>query len=151
MRAVVHVAAGAVIVANISNPWISLPLAVAAHFILDALPHYGDIKAHRAQQLAAQRFAVPVDALAALLMLLAIVLFYPANPLLVALGGILCASPDLGHIFPFVRYLRTGEASVSKDWLSRFHDRIQWCERRWGLVVELPFLVVMLFVLFANA
>lgn len=151
MRAVVHVAAGAAIVATIQNPWISLPVAVLSHFVLDALPHYGDIKAHRAQQLAEQRWAVPLDALAALVVLLAIVIVYPDQPWLVALGGVLCASPDIGHVFPFVRYLRTGDASPARDWLSRFHDKIQWCERRWGIAVELPFLAVMLYVLFANA
>jgi hypothetical protein len=151
MRAVTHVAAGAVIVANISNPWISLPLAVVAHFVLDTLPHYGDVKSHRAQQLAKQRYEVPLDALAGLLVLLAVIVWYPVNPLLVALGGVLCASPDLWHIYPFVRYLRTGDSSVPADWLSKFHDRIQWCERRWGLAVELPLLAILIYILFANA
>lgn len=151
MRAVTHVAAGAVLVAQVGNPWISLPLAVVLHFVLDALPHYGDVKSHRAKQLAEQRIAVPIDATAALGLLVAIMLAYPTNPALVALGGILCASPDLWHVYPFVRYLRSGDASVPHDKLSRFHDRIQWCERRWGLFVEVPFLAVLIFVLFANA
>lgn len=151
MRAVVHVSAGAVIVASISNPWISLPLAVVAHFALDALPHYGDIKAHRAQQLAEQRWAVPLDAFAGLVVLIAIILFYPDNSWLVALGGVLCAIIDLWHVPAFIDYVRNGNSGLPSDWLSRFHDKIQWCERRWGIAVELPFLVVMLYVLFANA
>ncbi len=150
MRAVNHVAAGAVIVASISNPLVSLPLAFLAHFALDALPHSGDVKENESRQLVLQRYILPVDILAGLLLLLAIVLWYPENPWLVAFGGVLCASPDLGHLPRFVRFLRTGKAMPPTDRISRFHTAIQWCERPWGYFVEIPFLAVMVYLLFAN-
>lgn len=35
-----HVLAGAVIASKIGNPWLSLPLSLASHFLLEKVPHW---------------------------------------------------------------------------------------------------------------
>jgi hypothetical protein len=42
MTATNHVITGAILVAAIKNPVVALPLALASHFVLDYLPHFGD-------------------------------------------------------------------------------------------------------------
>jgi hypothetical protein len=41
MTAVNHVIMGSVVVAAVGNPVLGVPLALASHFLLDALPHFG--------------------------------------------------------------------------------------------------------------
>ncbi|MFZ1324307.1 MAG: hypothetical protein WAQ57_04090 [Candidatus Saccharimonadales bacterium] len=41
MHTVNHAAAGAGIALAVRQPLLALPLALASHFVLDALPHYG--------------------------------------------------------------------------------------------------------------
>jgi len=41
-----HVLSGAVIGAEVRNPWIAFPLGFASHFVLDAFPHWGRWDTH---------------------------------------------------------------------------------------------------------
>ena len=144
-------AAGALVVAVIDNPWIALPLALVVHFGLDMLPHYGDVRENEHRMLAEQHIAIPIDVVLALLVLGAIIVWYPESPWLVALGGVICASPDLTQVPRYIRFLRTGDSTIPNNWFIRFHLAIQRYERRWGIFVELPILLLMLYLLFANA
>lgn len=141
MTATNHVVTGSLLAATLKNPAVALPLAFLLHFVLDALPHFGD-RSDPDISIARLRWILPFDAAMAAAVLLVIVLMQPDHWLVIALGGVLCASPDLFHIPRYVRYLRTGKSSPYRDWFSRFHDWIQWGERPWGIYIEAVWLVV---------
>jgi hypothetical protein len=42
MQAINHTVFGSLIATTISEPAIALPLALASHFLMDAIPHYGE-------------------------------------------------------------------------------------------------------------
>lgn len=135
MTATNHVLTGVLIVALVPNPLISLPLAFLAHFVLDALPHFGDTH-NRAAVFKNLKYILAADMLIASAVLLAILGLQPANWPLLILGGVLCASPDLMWMPNYLRYLLHKPTKPS-NWLMRFHTWIQWGERPWGILVEL--------------
>ncbi len=40
MLSIAHVATGAFLATEISNPWVSIPLIIASHYLLDAIAHW---------------------------------------------------------------------------------------------------------------
>lgn len=136
MTATNHVVTGAVIGAAISNPVTAVPLAFMAHFALDALPHFGMSKSGITHTSRTFLYVLAADMALALAVLLAIVGMGLSSWLLLAVCGIACASPDLMWFWPWVQELR-GQKSKPAGWLRRFHARIQWGERPWGIAIEL--------------
>ena len=49
MTATGHAIIGTVIAAKVGNPALAIPLAIASHFIADAIPHW-DIATHRKEK-----------------------------------------------------------------------------------------------------
>ncbi|HEX7368198.1 MAG TPA: hypothetical protein VF261_00895 [Candidatus Saccharimonadales bacterium] len=126
-----------------------LPAAFLLHFVLDSLPHYGQ-KDKPVAALDRLRWLLPLDAALAAAVLLSIVVVQPSHwPVLVA-SGILCASPDLWSARRYLRFLRTRDPSITKDWFAQFHHWIQWGERLWGAWIELAWLLSFGFMLIAR-
>jgi len=152
MTATNHTLTGAVFAlatASVLPWWAILPVAFCLHFVLDSLPHFGQ----RDNQLAAitrLKWFLPIDATFAAVVLLVLLLARPEYWLLAMAGGIACASPDLWSASRFFRFLRTGDPSRNKDWLSRFHSSIQWGERLWGAWIELAWVGVFGYVLITK-
>lgn len=147
MTATNHVITGAVIATVVTTPVVAIPLAFGAHFALDALPHMG--KAGEISDAGSKKFAyyLALDAsLAASILLSLFLLGVPGWPLLIACG-IACASPDLMWMPKFIRAQLGHKSKESDNPILRFHTWVQWCERKWGWIVEIFWFVVMLFVL----
>ncbi len=140
MTATNHVLTGVAIVALVPNPWVALPLAFLAHFALDALPHFGNTK-HPETILPKLKYILAVDMFIAAAMLLALAVLQPDAWFLLALGGVLCASPDLMWMPNYVRYLQSKPTKPNNAFM-RFHSWIQWGERPWGIWVELVWFFV---------
>lgn len=124
MTATNHVLTGALLGFAIQQPIIAIPLAVASHFVLDALPHYGN------KNLASRRFKLILgaDMLCAGLVLIVLMLLQPAYWQLAVVCGIAGASPDLMWLPGWLRLIY----SVPKRKLNGimlFHKNIQWAER----------------------
>ena len=139
MTAANHTLTGMVIVAVFSNPVVALPLAFLAHFILDALPHYGN-RSSATKSLEGLKYVLPIDMLIALALLVGVVVLQPENWELIVLGGILCASPDLMWIPKYVRHLQ-GKPNRPNRGIAKFHSWIQWGERPWGIWIELAWFI----------
>jgi hypothetical protein len=96
MTATGHALVGTVIAAKVGNPALAIPIAIASHFLCDALPHW-DTGYHRAQN-SKKRFIVTsaIDVvLGFVLSYLLIVLFFPTTSLLYAFLIIIMAQlPD---------------------------------------------------------
>lgn len=140
MTATNHVVTGAIIGATIHNPLLAIPVAFFAHFALDALPHFGMDKAGISHRSRTFLYILVADMAIALAVLISIVgLGLPSWPVLVACG-IACASPDLMWLWPWIHEVQ-GHEKQSMGKVRSFHSRIQWCERPWGLAVEIVWFV----------
>lgn len=118
---------------------LAIPLAFASHFLLDLLPHYGIPHNKRDRSIFWKVFFI-IDALATL----GLAIFAIANNhYAMFLGGLAATMPDylwVGHV------IRTGSFDLRSggNKFTKWHMKIQWFERPWGLWIELP-LAIMLF------
>jgi hypothetical protein len=134
MTASNHAITGAVIALAIPRPEIALPLAVASHFVLDSLPHFGN---HPKIPVTSQLFLyiLAADAAVTSAVFLTIGLFLPTAWLLPVIAAIFAMSPDLMWFPNFVRQV-TGRKLKKPNIVTVWHKRIQRFERPWGMYVE---------------
>jgi hypothetical protein len=136
-----HVLVASLIAVTIKDPVIVLPLAFLSHFILDALPHYGYaghggyIEAFKHKT----TFVMEGLGLIGIVILLFTIHF---SVCVVTAAVILSILPDFEWVIRYFFYERKG-LKPPNTLTSRFHNKIQWCERPWGIFVEIGFFVVM--------
>lgn len=144
MTATNHALTGAAIALLVKQPVLALPLAFLSHYVLDAVPHFGipGSIAERNQSVLG-RVVVGTDIVLFLTLMIALPLTaHPViNPLLLLLCMFAAYSPDAVYLVRFAKELQTGTYIVGGP-LSRFHRRIQWAERPWGIGVEVVYLTV---------
>jgi hypothetical protein len=132
-------------IAIIFQQWWAVPIAFVSHFIIDTFPHYGERISSRNL-----RFTIieGIDAL----FLLAIFWFAIAktdtNHLLLVISMFVAFIPDAIWVYRFYREKR-GESDIPKNRFSKFHSRVNWYERRWGIIIEAMWLVAMTVLLFS--
>jgi hypothetical protein len=140
-----HVLAGALIGLVVKEPALALLLALGSHFVMDALPHFGykgnkgfgEVLKHRLS------YWVGIVSLPATMLVVALLLF---NHLWLALfAGIVAAIPDVLGVYNYRRYERHGQKAhgILKVVHVQFHRAIQWCERPWGVYVEVAAFVIL--------
>jgi hypothetical protein len=137
MTAINHAVTGSIIAAYIHDPAIALPLALLSHFALDSLPHLG-IDSHKTRLF---KKVLATDVALSILFLVVIVIFQPANWLLIIACALLAMSPDLMWLPPFISELKHRPAR-QQNLIMRFHQSIQRHEYTWGYLVEIPWLIV---------
>ena len=144
-----HAAMGAVIALTLKEPVLVLPLTLISHYALDALPHfgypggggYGEALKHRLTYL----FGL-FDFLASIVF---IILIWGTGWLVYA-SAFLGVLPDIPHTYRYFFLERKGLSKPGEgNLISHFHHRIQWCERPWGLLIELAF-TIFLFTIIIN-
>lgn len=122
----------------VPQPYLALPLAVMSHFAMDALPHYG----HGGNGYS-EAFKYRLTAAMESVNLVGIPLFMYIlwdESWLVWLAALLAVSPDFMWVYRYFWYERHGELPSAGP-ITHFHKTIQWCERRWGIYVEVPVLI----------
>jgi hypothetical protein len=137
MVATNHAVTGALIGLSLGHP-VALPLAFASHFVLDAIPHYGDDN----KRIATRSFVIQllIDAAFCGLLVLTLALKGPANWLLAASCAFLAASPDFMWIPKFLHARRGNKEGKSHSSVIRFHTWVQWFQKPIGAVVEVVWL-----------
>lgn len=133
-----HLVTGAAIAVMIKNPVLALPLAFVSHFVLDALPHYGEIKPDEYTYSRSSWAVVIVNLMLSITFLLWLGL--NTHYFLIACA-VVAFSPDLVWSYRFVKN-RLGGKVGPRNAFSRFHEKLQR-ESRWGIVVELLYLIVL--------
>lgn len=147
MTASNHVVTGAIIATSVSTPALALPLAFLSHFVLDALPHYGDV--NKSSWLNRNfKYILGTDLLLASLFLGALVLLQPASWFLIALCGVVAVSPDLLWLPYFLADLKHEQKEHTP--LAKFLKWIQWGERPWGIYLEIVVLAGLMTVFLQN-
>lgn len=142
MTATNHAVTGAAIAVAVNQPW-ALPLALVAHFIEDAIPHFDMGKEHNK---AARNFAFSDVFVGIVITILLTILLAGRTPVwLVLTCAFLCAAPDI--VWGWRYWQRRDYAKVLAEPMSlfsRWHLRIQWSETRKGAVVEAVWLMLLL-------
>lgn len=146
MTASNHVVAGAVIAAAVPQAAIALPLAFVSHFIMDALPHYGDNDNHSWLN-RHFKYVLGVDLFLTVAFLVGLLVIQPANWILLVLAGLVAVSPDILWLPYFLADLKHEQKEHSK--LAKLLKWIQWGERPWGIYIEGAVLIGLFAVLVA--
>ncbi len=145
MTATNHVVTGIFVASVIHNPIIALPVALASHFVCDALPHYGDmLMGHNSFKF---KLILGTDMYLAAMILFLVYLLHPDNMWVLIFGGIFAASPDLMWIPDFVASLTHKPAPVYGP-IRRFHSRIQWYQKPKGIWVEAVWFLIFFIISF---
>jgi hypothetical protein len=135
-----HVVVASLIAVTIKDPAIVLPLAFLSHYILDALPHFG-YPGHGGYNEGIKykpTYVMEGFNLIGIVILLFTVHF---SVWVVTAAIILSLLPDFEWPFRYIFFERKG-LKPPNTITARFHQKIQWCERWWGIFVEVGFFVV---------
>lgn len=152
MRAINHALTGATIGLLVPGPAIALPVALASHFMLDSIPHFG-INEDRLidEDIQTRWFLVLLLTDAVLCFALVAILYESgaAHWLLAAACAFVAAVPDFMLVPRFYRAKRYGNLSrVSPNPVVSFHDHLQR-QLPLGAVVEVAWLTAAVVVLSA--
>ena len=131
MQALNHVAFGTLIAVTIKQPALVAPIALASHFALDALPHYGeDPRAPRGSSL--YHYRILLDGLASLTFIALICRTFPEYFGVILLGTFFALLPDF--FWPHALYIKQN----NRLWkFLKFHKQIQKFESPKGAYVEI--------------
>jgi hypothetical protein len=142
-----HAATGALVAAAFNKPLISIPAAVASHFVVDAIPHWNyELKPHIARRMV----VMMADLALSLALLLILATTTDASPFLIIAGGLLGILPDT----MWLRFFITGRSSITGspkrliNRLRQFHHWIQWSETSKGLLVEMLWFPLILWLIY---
>lgn len=136
-----HTTTGVVIAVAVHHPALALPLALISHFVLDALPHYGDDARNGSDKIF--RRIIITDAIAGVGIALLMMFLFPEYKLLIALCGILATIPDLMWLPNHIREAKNLQTKPHNR-LMRWHQRIQFEHPVWGIAAEIVWAVAML-------
>lgn len=138
MTATNHAATGGLIAVLVANPVLAMPLAFMSHFLLDALPHFGN---HPKADINSRAFKIILISDIALMLIGVTVMTFLFSHIwwLVALAAGLAISPDLMW-FPYFLAVQRGEKR-NTGVIARFHKKIQWAEIPSGWFIEVIYFV----------
>jgi hypothetical protein len=149
MTGINHIFTGGLIGALMPQPLVAIPLAIASHFLLDMVPHYGEHpqdKLHATQRI---HRIILLDTLLGGLFFLGLILWQPENWPVIFAAAAFAQAPDLVW---WPNYLRARRGITQKPYnlLMRFHKMIQWSEsaRPFNKFVEAAWLVVIMIAFF---
>jgi hypothetical protein len=130
-----HYLAGVLIAAVVKTPYIALPCAVASHYVLDALPHYG-FKVWEQRNHTIFNSMLLLDVIVFVFVLLALIGLHIPSWYYVA--GIFGYLPDLAWVYRWLVPEKFGTLPPKPlNKINAFHSNIQKFERLWGIVPEI--------------
>ncbi len=140
MIAVNHALTGAAIGLLVGQPVLSIPIAVASHYVCDVLPHFGlNIPDKIAIRSNIFRNYLVVDAAACMSLVLLLFMVRPEHWLLASICAFMATAPDFLSINRYLT-IRAG-----KKWkpgtYTKFAGNIQWFERPIGGAVEVAWFI----------
>ncbi|HSX24021.1 MAG TPA: hypothetical protein VLE74_02885 [Candidatus Saccharimonadales bacterium] len=129
-----HVLTGAIIAIAVKQPALALPLAYLSHFVLDALPHFGYPERGFGPALSHKlTYVYGFFNISALLVVLYVLRHRGILPYV---AGFAALSPDFLWPYRYFGFERYGKEPPAAGVITRFHQKIQWCERPWGIAAE---------------
>lgn len=144
-----HVAVGFLIGIVVKEPFIAMSAAILSHYVLDALPHFGYYNKGYAYTFRHKlpRFVYAAD----MFILITLMLLVWGQPWIVWLCGLLAIAPDVAWPIRYFLFERTGKQLTTEgSKINMWHVHIQWCERPWGWIVELPLVAIVSYIISRN-
>lgn len=142
MNTLNHLATGSLTALLIESPLIGLPVALASHFVLDSLPHFGYPGEEGYKEAFRHRlsyFSLLFDFIGIVLL----VLMLQGKSPYVYIAALVALLPDLMWPIRYFGYeIKNKKPPTWK--IAKFHVGIQWCERQWGIIIEVIFSIVIL-------
>lgn len=137
MTGVNHILTGAIIGATVKQPAIALPLALASHYVLDSLPHFGFRNwEERSRYRKYLNIVATYDVI--ILSIVVYSLISAAPGWLVIACATLAILPDFVWVYRFTIPERWGTRPPQEGiWLTKFHYSIQKFEFKEGIVIEI--------------
>lgn len=137
-----HALAGIGIAVSVGNPVLVAPLALASHFVLDALPHFylrsfGNTLRPYPKRL---RWFLSIDAIITFAFVAWAFYLWPDLWPAITIGVLFAMLPD--SFWP----LHGKVKSLEKFF--KFHQKIQWFENPWGALFEIPFTLAMVVIIY---
>ena len=123
-----HTLAGTIVALSVQQPLLIIPLAFASHFVMDALPHFGNHPKLIPYNNTFKRYLVG-EALACIAVLLFAIILVPEHWFILALGAAFATLPDF-------LWLLKDRKLPGYEWFFRFHKNIQWAEVPYGWIYE---------------
>lgn len=149
MTATNHALTGALVAIAIDKPIFAIPLAFASHFILDMLPHFGYPKSGYGEYF--QHKLARAVLLLDFLTLPALLVFSWPQPLIVYIAAIVAISPDFAWPYRYYFFEKRGLSKPGDgNAFNKWHNRIQWCERPWGILFEIFWFALILWLIIIN-
>lgn len=150
MTATNHALTGAVIALAVKKPELAIPLAFAIHFVMDALPHFD--AGPNSAKLAKPTIFVDVIIATSLTLALSLLLKTSTPGWLIFASALACMSPDLVWGWRYYK-LRDFRKIISEPMssFSRFHQKIQWSETRRGILVEIFWFILFVWLIYNLA
>ena len=141
-----HAVTGALIAVAVPQAAIAIPIALASHFVLDALPHYGDTNQHSWLN-RHFKYVLTIDIAITTSFLVTLAIWQPSHWVLMVICALVSVSPDL----IWIKYLWADHKGIDNEHgaFARFSKWIQWGERPWGIYIEI-FALVGLLSIFAD-
>lgn len=140
MTGVNHALTGALIGGVVAQPVIAIPLAFASHFVCDAIPHFGQDPGKRNWKF---KSVLAFDGIA---LLVGFIVAMLTKNYLPAATAVIAISPDFVWIARYIFKEKWGTVDPGpKNKFSQWHSDIQKYERDWGIFVEIPYFILMIF------
>lgn len=143
MTATNHALTGAVVALVVKEPVLVVPIAIASHFLLDSLPHFGGLSVTSRKFL----FILAGDAGLATGLLASMIILQPTLWLIAVLGAVCAMAPDLMWFPNFLRSI-TDRPIKKPDSITTWHKKIQRYEQPQNMPYEVVYFVIMLPVFF---
>jgi hypothetical protein len=139
MRAINHAMTGAIIGLSVAAP-VAIPLALASHFALDALPHEGNLGLSHKGNTA----LLSVDIALCFVLVIIIFAISPQYWWLAILCAFLATSPDFMWISVHKNHAKgkTPKPISERHVVVRLHHKVQWFQQPVGLIVEVAWAII---------
>ncbi len=137
-----HALVGALIGKVLPLP-LALPVAIASHFVLDALPHYG-LPHKQRDRSKVWKIVFTIDFFATAALIIPAVATHHYAMLACGVAAVL---PDFVWVGKFIKN-KSFDMSNTGNWYTKWHAGIQHYERPWGVWVELSLVCVLSYVFY---
>ena len=117
-----------------------------SHFVLDSIPHFGDNDQCASKEGYFPRFKKVVLITDAAFTVIFMSWLVVSGYTLAIAGAVAAASPDFVWIYREI-VLKIRGSLKPRNVISKFHETVQWYEKRWAIIIDVAYLAFMLRVL----